>query len=248
MRIAPAWFMALAMSLPGAALAQGDGADNDEAPPPEAQPVDETVQTARDEVRRGFFVALDPGVFVTFGGRLPTTDARGRPVLVSKVMSNAQPYVGLTLGYDVVTGSLFNLGIGLKLAAGFNSGAGRHTAEEAVACESDPDACTPARPTDYAVYEVGLAAHLGFMAATRWAINVKLHGGVGFTSPHPTKLATEMGASDAAIGAAFGGCAGFEYFTLINDFSIGLDVCFEGAMAGGLIPAASSRIPIKYTF
>ena len=252
MRIAPAWFMALAMSLPAAAFAQGDGAEDIEAPPPEAQPVDETVQIARDEVRRGIFVALDPGVFVTFGGR-NTND----PAVNAKVVSNTQPYVGMTLGYDVVSGSLFNLGIGLKLAAGFSSGAGRVTGEEHRCAEPGAPGCPPdspsyadlnTRPNDFAVYEVGLAAHLGFMVASRWAINAKLYGGVGFVYPDPTKFATEMGASNAAIGAAFGACVGIEYFTLINDFSIGLDNCFEGAMAGGLIPAASWRIPIKYTF
>jgi len=232
--------MALVVSLPVGALAQEGDAGAGEAPPAEAAPADETLETSRNEgVRRGLFVTLDPGTYLTFGGR-NTND----PTLPTKTVSNLQPYVGLTLGYDVLTGDLFNLGVGLKLAAGFNSGAGRvSNADLALGAE-----VLTTRPNDFAVYEIDLALHLGFMVASRWAMNVKLYGGVGFVYPDPTKSATEVGASNAAIGGAFGGCAGVEYFTLINDFSVGLDACFEGALAGGLIPGVSGRIPIKYTF
>ena len=71
-------------------------------------------------IRRGLYAEADLGIFLTLFGR--NTNKQELP---SKATSNVQPYLGVTIGYDVLQKPTLTLGVGLKLAAGYSSGAGR---------------------------------------------------------------------------------------------------------------------------
>jgi len=205
-------------------------------------------------IRRGMYAEADLGVFLTLMGR--NTNKAGLP---AKVTSNTQPYVGVTLGYDVLAKPTFTLGVGLKLAAGYSSGAGR---------VSDTDLNDPSitqaelmtLPNDFAVYEAGIAVAVGIMVHERIAITVKVDGGLGAAYANPYTFAGKAGSADAGYGAIVGGSVGVEYFTLLNDFSVGLDLRGVGAFIRwerdsnpnvvntSVIPATSITVPIKYTF
>jgi hypothetical protein len=204
------------------------------APEPESQPF---------PIRRGFYAEADLGVFLTLLGR-----NTNKATLPAKSTSNAQPYLGITLGYDVLEKPGFTLGVGLKLAAGYSSGAGRISDTE-LNDGSITDVQLMTRPNDFAVYEIGVSVAMGFMVHERVAITLKLDGGMGAAYANPYLFASETGAAGAAIGGMAGGSLGVEYFTLLNDFSVGLDLRGAGVfIAGNIIPAVSITAPIKYTF
>jgi hypothetical protein len=189
-------------------------------------------------IRRGFYAESDLGAFFTFGGyntNLPELPAKG--------LSNVQPYLGLVLGYDIMSKPKTNLSLGLKLAAGFSSGAGRPSADQL----ANVDVATTI-PNDFAVYEAGLAVAFGYFVSERVALTLKVDGGAAIVTPDTTIAAAEPGAGGTAVGGMAGGGLGVEYFTLLNDFSVGLDLRFAAIFHGGMIPSASISVPIRYTF
>ena len=259
-----ALFGVLVAAAPLVAHGQEEGGDapvteTDATETPETTPAAEAQETAPEarrgpefNLRRGFFAESDLGVFLTFGGR-NTND----PLLPARSTSNVQPYLGVTLGYDLSHTDSYSFALGLKLAAGYSAGAGRATEAEIDQHGTNP---ITTRPNDFAVMEVGAAASLAVMMTDRLALTIKVDGGAGIVDPDPTKaacaapctgggkMASEPGAGKAAFAPIVGGGLGVEYFTLLNDFSVGLDARFAMVMLGGAIPGLSISIPIKYTF
>lgn len=196
----------------------------------------------RFKIRRGWFALADLGVYATFGGRDVRDIDRGQP---KKTISNVEPHLGITVGYDLSHTDTFNFALGLKFAMGLNSGAGRASANDI----ADSTTNTLTKSNDYSVIETGIEASAAFMTSDRFAITVKVDGGGGFLDPDPGKSADVTGAGGIVFAPVFGVGVGGEYYTLLNDFSVGLMLRFQGILAsGGLIPAASITIPIKYTF
>ena len=220
--------------------AETEAATQDPAPADAAAAEADAVEEAFP-IRRGMYAEADLGIFLTLFGR--NTNKIGIP---SKATSNMQPYLGVTFGYDLIQKPKMTLGLGVRLGAGYSSGAGRVSDAE-LSQFSEPELMT--RPNDYAIYEAGLAAALSFLVHERIALTVKAGGGLGAAYANPYTFAGEAGSANAAIGAMFGGSLGVEYFTLLNDFSVGLDVRGAAAMiSGNMIPNLAITVPIKYTF
>jgi hypothetical protein len=248
---------------PSFASAQEDDPDDlvvntdeeaEEAEEAEAAPVEKEVaptEAAKAEalanqqedftIRHGFWTQADLGVFFSFGGK------NYDPVegLKSKGFSNIQPYVGVTAGYDIAYSNSYQFALGAKLAAAYSAGAARVT--DAAVARVGADASTMSQ--DFGIYELGLLAKFGFFLSPRVALNVAIDGGASFVDPDPTKAATEDGAGKSVFAPLFGAALGVEYYTLLNDFSIGLDLRFAMAMVSGAsIPGLSITLPMRYTF
>jgi hypothetical protein len=228
----------------------------------------QTGQTAegRTVIRRGFFAEADLGMYLTFIGR-NTADM----TLPKRFSSNLEPHLGVNVGYDVVHSDAFNLAIALRGAMGFNGGLGRVSDAEyqTYTDPSAPKAGAPdptTKPANYTVTELGLLVTASIMMTDRVAISVRGDGGLGVLNPDPTKAAATLdspcptaagqtngcnipGAGGAAFVPVFGAGVGVEYYTLLNDFTVGVLLRFQGVLASdGMIPAASITFPIKYTF
>lgn len=197
----------------------------------------ETAPGDRFKIRRGFYAQADLGVYMTFGGR-----NTNNPAFPKRFSSNVQPHVGVVAGYDVVSSDSFNLGLGARFAMGLSGGAGRVTDAEL----AGEDVGT--KSNDFSVIEAGVEADLAIMMSERVWLDVKLDGGAGIVDPDPSKVAGEEGAGAATFAPVFGVGVGVEYFTLLNDFSVGATLRFQGVLLDGMIPGASITIPIKYTF
>lgn len=247
------------LAAPSVAFAQEDDPDDlvvskDEEESEEVAPAEREVKPAEAAkaeamasqqeafvIRRGFWTQADLGVFFTLGGKNYDT-LQG---LTSKGISNIQPFVGVTAGYDIAYSDSYQFAIGAKLAAAYSAGAARVT-DAALARVAD-DAATMA--SDFGIYELGLLAKFGFFLSPRVALNLAIDGGASFVDPDPTKAATEDGAGGAVFAPLFGAGLGVEYYTLLNDFSVGLDLRFAMAMVSGAsIPGLSITLPIRYTF
>jgi hypothetical protein len=199
-----------------------------------------TVESAPQErfkIKRGFYAQADLGVYMTFMGR-----NTNNPAFPKRFTSNVQPHVGVVAGYDVVSSDSFNLGLGARFAMGLSGGAGRVSDAELMG----EDIGT--KSNDFSVIELGAEADLAIMMTDRVWLNIKLDGGAGIVDPDPTKVAGEDGAGAATFAPVFGAGVGVEYFTLLNDFSVGATLRFQGVLADGMIPGMSITIPIKYTF
>lgn len=254
--------LALALAVPSMAFAQGEEgggeeptASEEKTPEGETQPAEASkpeaavtdqapAQADPFQIRRGFFAEAGLGVYFTFGGR-NTNDTNPDNPYPKKGISNVQPYLALTFGYDLVHSDSFALNAGLRLSAGYSGGAGRVTDEE-IANNFDE---VSTKPSDFAVLETGVAVGAAFFVSERVALTVKVDGGLAAVDPNPTRFASEEGASSAAFAPIVGGGLGVEYFTLLNDFSVGTDLRFAMVLlSGSAIPSASVSIPVKYTF
>jgi hypothetical protein len=253
------WFALLA--LPNQAWAQADEEGGGEEAPaaeaaaaePQAGEVDPTrpdLAAAPDEqpflIRRGFFAETDLGVFFTFGG-YNTNESTTNPPFPKKTLSNVQPYLGVVFGYDLLHSPQYSLSAGLKLSAGYSGGAGRVSDAELQANDAVRTVAT--KSADFSVIEVGAALSFGYHVTDRVALTFKGDGGLAAVDPNPALAASEAGAASAAFAPTFGVGAGVEYFTLLNDFSVGLDLRFAMVLVtNATIPGASISVPVKYTF
>lgn len=268
-------FSAFLVVAPVAAFAQGEEADappaDAEAPAPEAAtdpaaapPPAETAApvaatgTERFQIRRGLHAELDLGVFFTFGGinnnaeSFLTYDPNAPDVvaLPKKAISNVQPLLALFFGYDVVHSPDYALALGLRLAAAYSGGASRLS-------QADVDATRPnseerktlaTRANDFGIVQTGIGVSFGYLLTDRIALTVKADGGLAIIAPDPVATAGEANGGASAFSGAVGGGLGMEYFTLLNDFSVGLDLHFTMIFAAGGIPSLGISIPVKYTF
>jgi hypothetical protein len=232
MRLCP---FILALTTPLLAFAQ------EEAPKKEEKAEAKEAAAAQSQtftIKRGLFAEGDLGIYMSFGGV-----NTNRVDVPSKPVSNIQPYVGLTFGYDVFSTSSFALGIGVRLAMGLNGGAGR--ADPNVQPADDVNTSS----NDFSLQEAGAAINVIVLLTDRLALSFKLDGGAGFLTPDPTLPAADVNAGKYLFAPMFGGALGLELYTLLNDFSLGLQARFVGAIGGGeFIPGLSVTVPIKYTF
>ncbi|MEL6184967.1 MAG: adventurous gliding motility protein CglE [Myxococcota bacterium] len=219
----------------------------DESAPAEGAAADSAASAAAEEeedgfpIRRGFFAIGDFGGYFSFGGR----NTNLPPTFPTRTVSNLQPSIGLTLGYDLVSNESINFAAGIRLGMAFNAGAGRLS-------DSDIDqlgqATASTAPADYDLMQAGVAFKLGFMVLERLAINAVADVGAGFVSPDPSAPASQPDGGDVSIGVLFGVGPGIEFFTLFPGFSVGLDLRFVGTIANEFTPGLSITAPLKYNF
>jgi hypothetical protein len=191
-------------------------------------------------LRRGLYATGDFGGYFSFGGR-----NRSQPGFPSRTVSNFQPMVALTLGYDLVSTPSINWGAGLRFAAAYNSASSRISSTEATQAQIARNL-----PADFGIYQIGVGSKISFMVLERLAVNAVIDAGLGVGNPDPgTPVDDPAGGGSAAYGFAFGVGPGIEFFTLFPGFSVGLDARFMGTLVGGkFIPGLGITAPLKYTF
>ncbi|MBN2359196.1 MAG: adventurous gliding motility protein CglE, partial [Deltaproteobacteria bacterium] len=147
-------------------------------------------------------------------------DQRARAVAVS----NLQPYIGFSVGYDVLP----FLSLQLSYGTGFVAGAA-------------PRKGQADSPIDYGITLLNLAVVGNWLVFDRFALEGRVFGGGAMFVPPPLPNAS-MFAGDAGAGI------GFKYLTLLPGFIIGADVNFIATFPE-FVPALSfSPLIIKYVF
>jgi hypothetical protein len=178
--------------------------------------------------KRGLFLTGDVGLFTAVGGYKDGANAQDRK---ARTFSNIQPFVGLTVGYDV----LDFLALGLKFGQGYISGAARSKDN----VES---------PTDFALAFVDAAVMASVKFYERVIFTGSIFGGLAVMTPPVLPDAQRYGGH---LGASIG----LRYDTLLNGMIVGID--FGGHMSFlpktgiGSVPGivALSLTPlIKYVF
>lgn len=248
-------FALLCLATPRLALAQEDepadaATSEEEGATPLASVASAEEGEDRFVIRRGFYVTGDFGGYFTLGGEgynaQPQFVGVPEQEFSSQSVSNFQPQVAITAGYDLVSSPGFNLGLGLRLALLFNDSSSQVTAEEIQNLGRDADGRPIARqvPEGFGVGQVGVSTKLGFMVSDRVAINGLVDAGLALVAPDPGSIEGGLG-----IGFAFGGGVGVEYATRLPGVSVGLEGRFIGTIVSDrFIPGISISAPLKYNF
>jgi hypothetical protein len=175
--------------------------------------------------RRGTFAEASGGAFATLGG--------------SRTLSNAQPYLGLTVGRD--------LGAASSLFASVGTGASSNSCFQPAAAGS----CAGSDSFGATFLEVG--ASTGTWLTRRLLLSGKLVGGMTLFSPGPFTQGAAV--RDQAIAPHAGVGLGLEYKTRLDHFGVGLDGILryslssrpDGGGKGGI--ASLALLPrIRYVF
>jgi len=175
--------------------------------PPEGVPL---------QARRGFFTETDIGVFLTVGG-----DDR---------YSNAQTYLQLGLGYDLLPNVEVGAHFGLSSSAA-NCFSGR-----------TPQGCPLAQ--DFTVGFVNLSVAYLARLSERFYLAPKITG--GYTRLDPAPALSDSG-KPITSAANVGGGFGIEYVTSLDHFTIGADVLARWII-GPSISGIAFFPRVKYTF
>ena len=174
------------------------------------------------EVRRGFFVETDIGVFFTLGG--------------NDVYSNAQTYLQLGLGYDIneniELGAHFGLGASAANCFAVRDASGNCVADGASVSEN------------FTVSFIDVSAAYLFKLVDRVYLSPKLLAGYSLLDPAPVVDANGLGVTG---GANLGAGVGVEYATSMDHFTVGADLTFR-FVVGPNIPAFAVFPRVKYTF
>ncbi|MDP2343681.1 MAG: adventurous gliding motility protein CglE [Deltaproteobacteria bacterium] len=186
--------------------------------------------------KQGIYTQSDLGGFFVLGNSVgsPTgftiSQECGGPPCKPVPTSQLQPYIGLSVGYDILQW----LGVQLSFGTGF-------VANAAVYGDSIEN------PRDYGLTNINLAVVGSFYVLERLAIMGKLMGGASFLSPEPAP-------GEPTIGGNGGLGIGVRYATLLPDVFVGIDGNFVLAFipsSGGpmvIIPGFSFAPVIKYVF
>jgi hypothetical protein len=186
--------------------------------------------------KQGIYTQSDLGGFFVLGNSAgsPTgftiSQECGGPPCKPVPTSQLQPYIGLSVGYDILQW----LGVQLSFGTGF-------VANAAVYGDSIEN------PRDYGLTNINVAVVGSFYVLERLAIMGKLMGGASFLSPEPAP-------GEPTIGGNAGVGVGVRYATLLPDVFVGIDGNFVLAVipsSGGpmvIIPGFSFAPVIKYVF
>jgi len=185
------------------------------------------------QIRRGFFTEMDLGTFFTMGG--------------NPGVSNAQVYVSLGLGYDVLTvdDHFLAVGLGFSQAASAGSCFGTPTDFDKKTCVTPATAGLPqdqaeALSDNWTAQTVEGTVLYGYQVVPRLMLTARALGGVAFIDP--------MAFADTSNPVPLlGGGVGLEYATQFDHFSLGLDAAMKYFL--GPNKAGVSIAPrVKYTF
>lgn len=177
--------------------------------------------------RRGTFAEASLGAFATVGG--------------SRALSNAQPYLGLTVGRD--------LGAASSLFASVGSGASSNS------CFQPATAGGCAGTDSFGATFLEVGASTGTWLTRRLLVSGKLMGGMTVLSPGPFTRKDGTSVPERAIAPHAGAGLGLEYETRLDHFGVGLDAIVryslasppDGSGKGGI--ASLALLPrIRYVF
>jgi len=192
--------------------------------------------------KQGFYTQSDLGGFFVIGNGLgsptgftiaatcPDGSAGGGKPCNPVPWSQLQPFIGLSVGYDITQW----LGVQVSYGTGFVANAAVY-----------PDSIE--NPRDYGLTTLNVAVVGSFYVLDRLAIMGKLMGGGAFISPEPAP-------DEPTIGGNAGFGVGVRYATLLPDVFVGIDgnvmVAFIPDSAGSMviIPGVSFAPVIKYVF
>jgi hypothetical protein len=187
--------------------------------------------------KQGIYTQSDLGGFFVLGASAgsPTgfsiSEECGGPPCKAVPTSQLQPYIGLSVGYDILQW----LGVQLSFGTGF-------VANAAVYDDSLEN------PRDYGLTNIDLAVVGSFYVLERLAIMGKVFGGASFLSPEPAP-------GEPTIGGNGGVGFGIRYATLLPDVFVGIDgnviIAFIPDSSGAapvIIPGFSFAPVIKYVF
>lgn len=188
-------------------------------------------------VRRGFFTETDLGVFFTTGGQ------GANP-------SNAQAYLSLGVGYDLVSSGKNHLAVGLGFSMGASAGACFGALQEDG--EGGMVCADPAAPSvnveggeglladNWSATTVEATLWYGYEVLPRLMLTARGLGGVGLIEP---KAFSE---TEGAV-PLLGGGVGIEYATHFDHFSVGLDLAGKYFLGPNVLGVAIAP-RVKYTF
>ncbi len=175
-------------------------------------------------LHQGLFADLQVGTFFTMN-----TDSQR----VGAQVSNAQPYVGVGMGYDITRNVVAGLTVGFGASAG--------------PC-FDPDystgQCRGVR--SFSVFLIN--AQVGYLHELdhQWYVGGKVLGGGALMTPGPV----ESDGGDLLVGYNAGLALTTEYHTHLEHFVLGLDVAATLVMGGARVQFPSFAIypRLKYVF
>ncbi len=233
---------------PGERLARAANDDENAAPSEEAEPgsaslPDQEVKVGGEVLgesiggatgfvfKQGFYTQADVGVYFRLGGFADPQggDCGGIPCEPVGV-SQAQPYIGLSVGYDLLPW----LGVQGSFGTGFVANAAHYGNRSSTA------------PRDYGMTFVDLGV-VGQYYIDRVAFAVKVSGGGLLVTPPPDTTESSFG-GNVLVGV------GVRYATLFPDTFIGVDANFHAAFLPDskanlqFIPAFSLPFVLKYVF
>lgn len=190
----------------------------EEAPEKEIVEEGPKVQQIR-AVERGFFLETSGGV----------------GFIVNEINDRkyglAAPVIGLFLGYDIL--DILNFSVGAKVLA--------------ASSRVDPNSPEPAPSGDLLFIMPQARIQFAVITTERNFLWIRAHGGFGFGLPGKIDVeGTEM--DHGGNGPVFGGHVGFERFTKLRHFSIGVHAGVEVATKPGLAIAVELVPMVKYTF
>jgi hypothetical protein len=187
--------------------------------------------------KQGIYTQSDLGGFFVLGAGAgsPTgftigEDCGSRRPCKAVPTSQLQPYIGLSVGYDILQW----LGVQLSFGTGF-------VANAAVYDQSEEN------PRDYGLTTINGAVVGSFYVLERLAIMGKVFGGLAIMSPEPAPNEQTLG-GNAGLGI------GVRYATLLPDVFVGLDGNFSAAFIPAnsgsmvIVPGFSFAPVIKYVF
>jgi hypothetical protein len=199
------------------------------------------------EIHSGFFADVNLGGFFTAGG---SND------LGSKGVSNAQPYLQLGIGYDIVKTAhpddSFGLAIGITFGMGSSAascfGSYIYAGTSSEACVADPSKGandqTNVLGDNFTATMFGAEVVFKVHLADRLWLRPRIEGGYAMLDPAPLNDSD----GNPINGGAFAGVGvGLEYATHMDHFSIGLDIGGR-LIIGPNIPTFTFYPMIKYTF
>jgi hypothetical protein len=181
------------------------------------------------QIRRGFYTETDLGAFFTMGGQ-------------GQSPSNAQAYIALGLGYDILGsgGNLLSVGASVGMASSAGACFASQYGNGAGGAATCLDAGGQPFSDNWTATTVEGSLLYGRELASRLMGTVRLIGGLAFLQP----LAFEGYGDQLPIAGAG---VGLEYATQFDHFSLGLDVA--GKMFVGPNKLGVAIAPrIKYTF
>ena len=171
--------------------------------------------------RRGTYVETSLGAFTAFGG--------------SAGVSNAQAYLGLTVGREVgEQAAVFaSLGIGATSASCYLLGSNGN--------------CLAADSFAATFIEGGMS--YGFPVGLRALLSLKVVAGFTDLSPGPVQTASGN-VPDHVPGFHFGGGASLDYDTHLDHFAVGIDALLRYTMArySMTMPSLAVMPRIRYVF
>lgn len=189
-------------------------------------------------IRRGFFTETDLGIFFTTGGQ------GANP-------SNAQAYLHLGVGYDLLASGKNHLAVGLGFSMGASAGACFGELQEGKPGEG-PDCIDPTAPSVNPAHGEGLLADnwsattveatiwYGYEVLPRLMVTARGLGGIGLIQPKA------FPDHEGAV-PLLGGGVGIEYATHFDHFSVGLDLAGKYFLGPNVLGVAIAP-RVKYTF